>query len=422
MKFNLKNCELLVPAGSLDEFRAALNFGADAIYVGLSDFSMRARAKNFTYNELSQAVKLAHVNNVKVHVATNIMMHENDLKRLAKCYERLDEIGVDAILVGDLGALSLAKRFAPHVAIHVSTQAAVCNSESAKAFYELGAKRIVLAREMSLSEISEMTKKIPNDLEVEAFVHGAQCMAESQRCMISAYLCDRSANRGECTQPCRWKYSVVEEKRPGQMFDIEEDERGTYLFNAQDLCMIEHLQELADAGVYSFKIEGRNKKAFYVASVVNAYRQAIDGGNIEMCKNELDNISHRPYSTGFYFGNPRQSFHFDGYTQETLHVADVLECCEAETTNDEYPYVLKLRCRNKIEPNEILEALAPKAGIIEDIKLNNFMWIRDDASHEPCDIIGRTAQVYLANCNCEVPKNSYLRRRVRRVTSRDKVI
>lgn len=419
MKFNLGNCELLAPAGSIAEAKAAMNFGANAVYVGLNDFSMRARAKNFTLSELEETVLLAHANNCKVYVATNIMMHESDLKNLAAVYEKLDSIGVDAVLVGDLGAMSIAKKYAPHVDIHISTQAAVCNSESSRQFYDLGASRVVLAREMSMSEIAEFTQNIPADLEVEAFVHGAQCMAESQRCLISAYLCDRSANRGECTQPCRWKYTLLEEKRASMPFSIEEDRSGTYLFNACDLCIIEHLQDLAESGVYSFKIEGRNKKAFYVASVVNAYRQVMDGGDVEKAKDELMNISHRPYSTGFYFGEPRQSLYFDGYTQETLHLADVLKCEELEQSCDEYRYQITVKCRNKIEEFEDLEALCPKIGAIKGLNLCDFTWINANGDEMSQEIIGRTGEIYVAKCNKYIPENSFIRKREKRITSRE---
>lgn len=420
MKFNLKDCELLAPAGSMAELKAAINFGANAVYVGLTDFSMRAKAKNFTSSELEAATLLAHANNCKVYVATNIMMHESDLHALSSVYETLEKLGVDAVLVGDLGALALAKKYAPHVDIHISTQAAVCNSESAKMFYELGAKRVVLAREMTLAEISVFTQNIPADLEVEAFVHGAQCMAESQRCLISAYLCDRSANRGECTQPCRWKYSVIEEKRPNMPFSIEEDNSGTYLFNACDLCMIEHLKALADSGVYSFKIEGRNKKAFYVASVVNAYRQVMQGGDIEVAKDELMNISHRPYSTGFYFGEPRQSLNFDGYAQETLHLADVLSCEKCSNDESDFAYQITVRCRNKIEPFEEIEALSPDVGVVKGIKMCDFEWVSSDGTKIPQETIGRTGEVYVAKCNKCIADNSLLRKRETRITSREK--
>ena len=366
------NMELLAPAGGMEQLMAAVNFGADAVYVGLGKFSMRAKAHNFTFEELKKAVKIAHDAGVSVHVTMNVQMREGDGPSFAEYFEEIQASGSDAVIVGDVGAMQLAKKHCPNVDLHVSTQAAVANSESAKFFYEMGAKRVVLAREMTVSEIAALRKKVPHDLEIEVFAHGAQCMAESGRCLISAYLCDgRSANAGACTQPCRWGYYLVEEKRPNMSFDIEEAGGLTYLFNAQDLCMIEHLRELEEAGVNSIKIEGRNKKAFYVATVVNAYRHALDGDGPPKPKTynlkptigddplaELNAVSHRPFSTGFFFGNPKQSTDFDGYTQETLHVADVLNC---EKVGDEFK--LHIRCRNKILEGEELEALVPKHGV-----------------------------------------------------------
>lgn len=395
--------ELLAPAGGTEQLEAAVNFGADAIYLGLDQYSMRAKAKNFTFDELASGCKFAHEQGVAVHVTLNIQMHEGDLATLPKYFEACQSAGVDALIIGDLGAIALAKKYAPKCDIHVSTQAAVANSESAKVFYEMGAKRVVLAREMRMDEIAEFTSKTPADLEVEAFAHGAQCMAQSGRCLISSYLCDRSANLGACTQPCRWGYHVVEEKRPGLEFDVEEAGGLTYLFNAQDLCMIDHLQELKDAGVDSIKLEGRNKKAFYVASVVSAYRRVLDGEPAKNVHEELQAISHRPYSTGFYFGKPRQSIDFDGYTQETLHVADVVDVEGTHAT---------IRCRNKIVNGEELEVLAPHSEILK-VSLRDFIW-----DGKPQDEVNRPGELYQVTSSIELPKNSYLRKREARTTSR----
>lgn len=395
--------ELLAPAGGFEQLEAAVNFGADAVYLGLEKFSMRAKASNFTFEELPRAVQFAHERGVKVHVALNVQMHERDLQELPRHFEACEACGADALIVGDLGAIALAKKHAPNVAIHVSTQAAVANSEAAKLFWEFGATRVVLAREMTLDEIAQFTSKIPRGLEVEAFVHGAQCMAQSGRCLISSFLCDRSANVGACTQPCRWGYHVIEEKRPELTFDIEEAGDLTYLFNAQDLCMIDHLQELKDAGVDSIKIEGRNKKAFYVASVVAAHRRVLDGEPAQNVHDELECISHRPYSTGFYFGQPRQSIDFDGYTQETLHVADVL----ASEGN-----MLTVRCRNKIRGNEAIEALIPHSKI-KKLKLSNFVWAGQCQQE-----INRPGEIYTCTSTSSIPAGSFLRRRTARVTSR----
>lgn len=412
----ISGLELLAPAGGMEQLRAAINFGADAVYVGLSKFSMRAKATNFSFDELKEAVCLAHERGVKVHVTLNTQMHEGDITELHEFFKRVQQIGVDAVIVGDLGAVVLARKHAPNVDLHVSTQAAVANSESAKAFYELGAKRVVLAREMTLLEIENFRKKIPADLEVEVFAHGAQCMAQSGRCLISSYLCDgRSANAGACTQPCRWGYHVKEEKRENMTFDIEEAGGLTYLFNAKDLCMIEHLNRLKDAGVDSIKIEGRNKKAFYVATVVNAYRQALDGADPKELMCELDATSHRPFSTGFFFGNPQLSLHFDGYTQTTLHVADVLKCVQ-----DGEEFKLEIRCRNKILDGEKLEALIPDEGI-KEVRLSNFFLCKggDLISQEE---VNRPAEIYCVTSSVEVPKNSFLRKREAKTTSRRKSV
>ncbi len=409
--------ELLAPAGGFEQLDAAINFGADAVYLGLDKFSMRAKAKNFTQEELFEAVQRAHNNGVLVYLTCNIQMHQDQLSTLKEYLEVAESAEVDALILGDIGSISLAKKYAPSVDIHISTQAAVANSESARVFYEMGAKRVVLAREMTMDEISEFTSKIPKGLSVEAFAHGAQCMAQSGRCLISSYLCDRSANQGECTQPCRWGYSVVEEKRPDTPFDIEEAGDLTYLFNAQDLCMIEHLRELEEAGVNSIKIEGRNKKAFYVATVIRAYRSVLDGGDVELAKGELTAISHRPYSCGFYFGNPRQSLDFDGYTQETLHAADVLRCEKIESSCFE----LTIRCRNKIVVGDILEALQPMEKV-ESIEILEISWDTQKGDCLPVEEASRTNNIYKIKCDREVLSNSFLRKRENRSTSRAKVL
>ena len=436
MKCDVKhNIELLAPAGGMEQFMAAINFGADAIYVGLGKFSMRAKAANFTFEELEKAVEIAHAAGVSVYVTMNVQMREGDGPCFAEYFEEIQASGADAVIVGDVGAMQLAKKHAPNVDLHVSTQAAVANSESAKFFYEMGAARVVLAREMTLDEIAALRRTVPPELELEVFAHGAQCMAESGRCLISAYLCDgRSANAGACTQPCRWGYHLVEEKRPNMQFDIEEAGGLTYVFNAQDLCMIEHLRELEEAGVNSIKIEGRNKKAFYVATVVNAYRHTLDGDgpcgigdgpcgrgddplkpktyNLKPTIGdgplaELNAVSHRPFSTGFFFGNPKQSLDFDGYTQETLHVADVLSCVKV---GDEFK--LEIRCRNKILEGEELEALIPKQDV-KKVSLTNFLW-NNSLQKE----VNRPGEIYTVTSNVEVPSGSFLRKREKRTTSR----
>lgn len=361
--------ELLAPAGGMEQLRAAVRFGADAVYLAADRFGMRARAANFRLDEIPAAVAFAHDHGVKVHVACNILMHPDDIDELPAFFRAMDAAGVDAFIIGDLGAFAVAGEVAPRVERHVSTQASVANAAAARVWHSLGASRVVCAREMSLADIARLRQDAPPDLEIEAFAHGAMCMAVSGRCLISSYLTGRSGNKGHCTQPCRWSYQLgtavsekfappeaptefllEEEKRPGEFFPIEEDDRGTFIMNAKDMNMLAHLRELARVGVDSIKIEGRNKKAFYVASVVGAYRRVLDGEPPAAVADELLAVSHRPYGTGFYFSEAEQAPAYDGYEQETMHVADVAAC------RDGFLYVL---CRNRFAEGDELEILAP---------------------------------------------------------------
>ena len=361
--------ELLAPAGGMEQLRAAVLFGADAVYLAADKFGMRARAANFRMEEIPAAVAFAHAHGVKVHVTCNILMHPDDIDGLPEYFRALDAAGVDALIIGDLGAFAVAGEVAPRIERHVSTQASVANAAAARVWHSLGAKRVVCAREMSLADIARLRQDAPPDLEIEAFVHGAMCMAVSGRCLISSYLTGRSGNKGHCTQPCRWSYQLgaaaptefaaekrptefllEEEKRPGEFFPIEEDDRGTFIMNAKDMNMLAHLRALADAGVNSIKIEGRNKKAFYVASVVGAYRRVLDGELPDGVADELLAVSHRPYGTGFYFEEAEQAPAYDGYEQETMHMADIVAC------EGGYLYLL---CRNRFAEGDELETLAP---------------------------------------------------------------
>lgn len=361
--------ELLAPAGGMEQLRAAVQFGADAVYLAADRFGMRARAANFRLDEIPAAVAFAHDHGVKVHVTCNILMHPGDIDELPAFFRAMDAAGVDAFIIGDLGAFAVAGEVAPRVERHVSTQASVANAAAARVWHSLGASRVVCAREMSLADIARLRQDAPPDLEIEAFAHGAMCMAVSGRCLISSYLTGRSGNKGHCTQPCRWSYQLgtavsekfappeaptefllEEEKRPGEFFPIEEDDRGTFIMNAKDMNMLAHLRELARVGVDSIKIEGRNKKAFYVASVVGAYRRVLDGEPPAAVADELLAVSHRPYGTGFYFSEAEQAPAYDGYEQETMHVADVAAC------RDGFLYVL---CRNRFAEGDELEILAP---------------------------------------------------------------
>ena len=327
--------ELLAPAGDMERLKMAVLYGADAVYLAGTSFGMRSFAGNFTPEELPKAAKFAHDHGVRVHVTVNTMPRNDEVARLPEHLERLNDAGVDALILADLGAFTLAGKYAPKCERHISTQQSIANYECARAWYDLGAKRVVLAREVSLQEIREMRAKIPEELEVETFCHGAMCVSYSGRCLLSNYMTGRDSNRGQCAQPCRWKYHLVEEKRPGEYFEISED-GGTHIMNSRDMCMIEHIPELIDAGIDSFKIEGRMKSSYYAAVVTNAYRHAIDaaiaGAPLDpLWVEEVNKVSHRPYTTGFYFGDPGQYYHDATYFTDA-DVAAVVETCDAEGT------------------------------------------------------------------------------------------
>ncbi len=410
--------ELLAPAGGIDQLEAAVRFGADAVYLATERFGMRARAANFALEDIPAAVAWAHERGVKVHVTCNILMHDSDIDELPEYFAALDAANVDALIIGDMGAAALSRIHAPHTQLHVSTQASVANAEAAKVWHSLGASRIVCAREMSLEDIAQLRERTPPELELEAFAHGAMCMAVSGRCLISSYLTGRSGNKGHCTQPCRWNYTLEEEKRPGVHFPIEQDESGTFIMNAKDLNMLAHLDELRRAGIDSIKIEGRNKKAFFVASVVNAYRHVLDGELADRWASELEDVSHRPYSTGFFFGEAEQACDYDGYEQHTLHIADVVEWHEG---------TMVARCRNRFEEGDELEVLAPGAPV-QRIRARNLCWLPETdgvlGAPEPVAVANRSANLYrfvVEPCEGEalpVPPGSFLRRRQFRRSAR----
>ena len=311
----------------------ALLYGADAVYLAGTEFGMRASAGNFDEAQLRQAVELAHGRGVRVYVTCNTLPREDELQRLPGYLEFLQDAGADALIVADIGVMSLAKKYAPRLALHVSTQFGVINSAAANSLYDLGADTVVLARETPLEDIRKIRKNTPKELRLEAFVHGAMCVSFSGRCLLSNYLTGRDANRGQCAQPCRWKYHLVEETRPGEYFEISED-GGTHIMNSRDMCMIEHIPELLDAGVSSFKIEGRMKSSYYAAVVTNAYRQAIDaavaGRELDrLWVEETEKVSHRPYSTGFYYDYPGQHYSSASYTTGADVMAVVDSCDEA---------------------------------------------------------------------------------------------
>lgn len=385
--------ELLAPAGGLEQLQYAVRFGADAVYLACDRFGMRQRASNFALEEIADVVAYAHERNVKAYVTLNIVMHDDDVKTLPTYLAALRDAGVDAFIIGDLGAARLAREIAPQVALHVSTQASVSNALAAQTWYELGARRIVCAREMSLEGIARMRAEIPTDLELEAFVHGAMCMAYSGRCLISDYLTGRSALSGHCTQSCRWHYTLEEEKRPGEHYPIEEDEHGTYIMNAEDLNMLAHLEELEEAGIDSIKIEGRNKKAFYVATVVNAYRNVLDGKPVADFTHELELVSHRPYSTGFYFGPAHQAQATDERMQLVEWAAEVLSCHE----KDSGTWSVEARCRNGFDETTPLEALGPRKPVLA-IAISNLQHVEDEP---PISVVraNRAMERYRFDCN-----------------------
>lgn len=323
----IKIPELLAPAGDLVRLKAAVDFGADAVYLAGEEFGMRTAAANFSRDDLIEGIKYAHSNNVKVHITCNTVPHNAEMARMPEYLEFLNCIGVDAIIASDLGTMELIKKYAPNVQLHVSVQSGIVNYNSANAFYNLGAKRVVLARELSLDEIAEIRANISPELEIEAFAHGAMCVSFSARCLLSSYMTGRDANRGDCAQPCRWSYALVEEKRPGQYFPVEETKQGTYILNANDLCMAPYLNKMISAGVDSIKLEGRAKSHYYTAAVTNVYRMALDSIDISDLHNwtlpqsaadELNKISHRVYSTGFYLGVPEnsQTYESAGYVRD----------------------------------------------------------------------------------------------------------
>ncbi len=347
--------ELLSPAGGRERLEYAITYGADAVYMAGSGYSLRAFADNFTDSELSEAIKYAHIFGKKVYITTNIYAHNADINSMGDYIRRLTELGADAILVADLGVLSLAKKTVPHMPVHISTQANITNHMAARMAYDLGASRVVLARELSIDEIAEIHARVPK-LELEAFVHGAACISYSGRCLLSNYLTARGANQGKCVQACRWQYEIREVNRE-EWLPIAEDERGTYILNSKDLCMIEHLDKLYNAGVTSFKIEGRMKTAYYAATVTNAYRRAIDDMLANKpfdpeLKQELGKAANREFTTGFYFGKPEdgQRYHSSKCTQSYDFVAVV-----QKSENG----ILTLEQRNKFSVGETLEVLSP---------------------------------------------------------------
>ncbi len=400
--------ELLSPAGDMERFERALYFGADAIYLGGSAFSMRAAPSNFTADELRKACKMAHDKNVKVYLTCNTVPRNNEIDELPQFLMDYADAGVDAFIISDMGVMSLAKKYTPQIDIHISTQAGITNYASANEWYNLGAKRIVTARELSMEDIATLRAKTPSDLEIECFVHGAMCVSFSGRCLLSNYLVGRDSNRGDCAQPCRWQYALMEKTRPGEYLPIDEDESGTYIMNSKDMCMIEHIPEMIKAGISSFKIEGRAKSAYYTSVVTNAYRQAIDGylkNPVDSYKpeqwviDEMYKMSSREYCTGFYFGHPTENaqiYYDGGYKRDWSVMAEVIGYKDGR---------VYARQRNRIFDGDCLEVLQrgtkPYNVIIRDLRNEN---------GEPIEKAPHPMMVFSFESETEVPEDALLRK------------
>lgn len=359
----MKKPELLIPASSLEVLKTAVIFGADAVYIGGEAFGLRAKAKNFSMEDMAEGIAFAHKRGVKVYVTANILAHNRDLEAVRQYFAELKEIGPDALIISDPAVFSIAKEIVPEIEIHISTQANNTNYGTFLFWHQLGAKRVVTARELSLAEIKEIREHIPEDMEIETFIHGAMCISYSGRCLLSSFLAGRDANQGACTHPCRWKYYVMEESRPGEYMPVYENERGTYIFNSKDLCMIEHIPELVAAGIDSFKVEGRMKTALYVASVARTYRLAIDDfyrdseyyrQRIPFYKEEIAKCTYRLYTTGFFFGKPNEEMQI--YDNNT-YVKGYTYLGIISGQNEKGLY--RIEQRNKFSVGEQIEVMQP---------------------------------------------------------------
>ncbi len=358
----MKAPELLVPAGSLEVLKIAVVFGADAVYIGGEAFGLRAKARNFSREDMEEGIAFAHARDVKVYVTANILAHNEDLTGVREYFLELKEIGPDALIISDPGVFQAAREICPEIEIHISTQANNTNYGTYRFWHRQGASRVVAARELSLKEIRDIREQIPEELEIETFIHGAMCISYSGRCLLSNYLTGRDANQGECTHPCRWKYALMEEQRPGEYMPVFENERGTFIFNSKDLCMIEHVPELIEAGIDSFKIEGRMKTALYVATVARTYRRAIDDfmksrelyeKNMPWYKSQISNCTYRQFTTGFFFGKPSeeaQIYDNNTYLKEYTYLGIVEDFKEG---------LCQIRQRNKFSVGEMIEVMKP---------------------------------------------------------------
>ena len=398
-----RKLELLSPAGDIECLESAVDFGCHAVYLGGKIYGMRAGSKNFDFDEMKRAVEYAHASNVRVYLTCNTIPSNDEIEAFPEFIKNAESAGIDAAIVCDLGIMALIKQHAPSIEIHMSTQVGVTNYAAANQLYKLGAKRIVLARETGIEEIKRIRENVPDDMEIEAFVHGAMCVSFSGRCLLSAYMTGRNANKGECAQPCRWKYSLVEETRPNQYYPISEDDNGTYILNAKDMCMIEHLDKLIDAGVTSFKIEGRAKSAYYVATVTNAYCIALDCAERreplpDWVIDEVYNVSHRSYCTGFYFNNndAKQVYESSGYDRS----------CDFVGVIDGYEDGLVLLTqRNYFTLDDDLEVLAPGSRPVKFHSEHLF-----NSNGEEIKIANHATEKLKAVSDTEFPEKSILRR------------
>lgn len=404
----MKKPELLVPASSLEVLKTAVRYGADAVYIGGEVFGLRAKAKNFSLEEMAEGVEFAHEHGVKVYVTANILAHNADIEPVKVYFNDLKKVKPDALIISDPAIFTIAKEVLPEMELHISTQANNTNYGTYNFWYNLGAKRVVSARELSIKEISEIRKNIPKDMEIETFVHGAMCISYSGRCLLSSFMTGRDANKGACTHPCRWKYAVVEENRPGEYMPIEENERGTYIFNSKDLCMIDHIPELVEAGIDSFKIEGRMKTALYVATVARTYRMAIDDyfenpdkyrENIPKYKKLISQCTYRQYTTGFFFGKPdetTQIYDANVYERDYVYLGIVGD----ETAPLEY----LLEQKNKFYTGQKIEVMKPDGRDIEVRVVS----IKDEEGNE-MESCPHPKQKLTINLGMELDKGDILR-------------
>ena len=409
-----ENFELLAPAGDLEKLKIAIIYGADAVYFGGEMFSLRAGAGNLSIDEMKEGIRFAHERGKRCYLTINIFAHNEDIGPLTDYLEQIKNIGIDAFIVSDPGIVDLIQEIIPDAEIHLSTQANMTNFRTARFWHKMGVKRLVLARELTFTEIKEIRKNIPSDMEVEAFVHGAMCISYSGRCLLSNFMIERDANRGMCAQPCRWKYSLVEEKRPGEYYPVEEDERGTYILNSRDLCMIEHLDKIVESGIMSAKVEGRMKSVFYVATVIHAYRQAIDAYFSDParyeCKaewlTELKKVSHREFTTGFYFDKPTnqdQNYQTSAYTREYSFVG-IVKSYDSATG---YAVVEQ---RNKMTLGDEIEVFGPDIPFFKQALESMY----DAESGEPLESAPHPQQVLRIKMDQPVKENYILRKAIRR--------